>query len=282
VKVLKYLIPYVVIGTFQYHFAKDALAFSSPVTFNVVRYLVSAGVFLALTRKVVVNRDVMLLSVFTVASSLLWAYGLLYVSPSESAVLSYTMPLFSIPLAYLVLSERPTAVEALGVGIGFSGVVLYGLGLDHGVSLLGGVLTVVNAVFWALFSVYYRKLKDYDPLVVNASQFTLGSGYLLAMTPVDPELEVNWAFAEDVAYTSLLGGALLFFLWNLIVKEEKVSRVTVLTFSIPIFATAFDEVTGNPVSFLQVVGILVMLAGIVASRYRDLVGGGKRGRATKV
>ncbi len=264
------------IGAFQYHFAKDALAFSSPITFNLVRYLVSAGVFLALSRKLVLNKDVVLLSAFTVTSSVLWAYGLLYVSPSESAVLSYTMPLFSIPAAFLVLSERPTPLEIFGIAIGFTGVVVYGLGLGGGVSLIGGVLTVVNAVFWALFSVYYRKLRDYDPVAVNAGQFSLGSAYLAVLTPLDPKMEVSQSFLGDMAYTSLLGGALQFFLWNLMVKVEKVSKVTVLTFSVPIFATAVDEVMGDYASFLQVVGIAVMLAGIITSRYSDLVGEGKK------
>ncbi|QKR00672.1 DMT family transporter [Metallosphaera tengchongensis] len=272
-KVLKFIVPYVIIGTFQYHFAKDAMSYASPISFNLVRYLISTSIFVLLARKIVVSKDILLLSIFTVTSSVLWALGLEFVSPSESAVLSYTMPLFSIPLAMLVISERPTLLEVAGVLIGFAGVTLYGFALLHHFSLFGGALTVLNAVFWALFSIYYRKLKDLDPVLVNASQFALGSVILLALLPLNPRISLNSSLLEDLGYTSILGGALSFLLWNMMVKLEKVSRITVLSFSVPMLATLVDALSGDPVYPFQVVGILVMLLGILISRFRDIFKG---------
>jgi len=270
VKVLKYAVPYVIISSFNYYFAQEAVLNSSPITFNLIRYLISSAIFLSLARKIVLNRDVIQLSIYTVTSSVLWAYGLIYVSPAESAVLSYTMPLFSIPIAFLVLSERVTSIEILGVIVGFSGVMLYGLPLVHGFTLLGAVLTIANAVFWALFTVFYRKLKDYDPLTVNANQFLLGSVFLTLLLPLDYKIKFDTPFFYGILYTSTLGGAIGFFLWNLMLKVEKVSKVTVLSFSVPILTTVIESVLGNPPYPIQIAGIFLMFLGILISRLKAI------------
>ena len=267
-KILKYAVPYVLISSFNYYFAQDAVLNSSPITFNLIRYLISSAIFLPLARRIIFNRDVIQLSIYTVSSSVLWAYGLIYVNPAESAVLSYTMPLFSILIASLVLSERVTSIEILGVIVGFSGVVLYGLPLIHGFTLLGAVLTIVNAVFWALFTTFYRKLKDYDPLTVNASQFLLGSAFLTLLLPLDYRIKFDTQFLYGILYTSTLGGAIAFFLWNLMLKVEKVSKVTVLSFSVPILATLIESALGNPPLPIQIAGISLMFLGILFSRLK--------------
>ena len=270
-KILKYLIPYILVSSFNYYFARGSVLNSSPIAFNLIRYLISSAIFLSLSRKLILNKDVFQLSIYTVTSSVLWAYGLIYVNSAESAVLSYTMPLFSIPIAYLVLAERVTTLEILGIMVGFSGVVLYGLPLIHGFTLLGVILTILNAVFWALFSAFYRKLKDYDPLAVNASQFVLGSALLALLLPLNYRIEFDHQFLYGTLYTSTLGGALSFFLWNLMLKIEKVSKVTVLSFSVPILTTVIESVLfGNPPLPIQIIGILLMFIGILISRLNDL------------
>jgi EamA-like transporter family. len=87
------------------------------------------------------------------------------------------MPLFAIPISYFILNERPSINEVTGIIIGFFGLMVYTSSLD--VSLIGAVLTITNAIFWAMFTVYYRKLRGLNPLMVNASQFLLGSLFFL-------------------------------------------------------------------------------------------------------
>ncbi|WP_338598367.1 DMT family transporter [Sulfolobus tengchongensis] len=270
-KVIKYLIPYVLISSFNYYFAKEAIISSSPISFNLIRYVVSSIIFISISRKLIFNKDVIQLAIYTTASSLLWALGLEYVSPAESAVLSYTMPLFSLPIAFLVLSETPSVIEIAGLAIGFLGVVLYGLPLTHGFTLLGSIITIINAIFWALFSVFYRKLRDYNPLTVNASQFIIGSIILAILLPIDPRIDPNTQFIYGISYTSILGGALSFFLWNMMVKLEKIPKVTILSFSVPILTTFVEyALYDNPPLPIQLAGIFLMFLGIIVSRIRSL------------
>ncbi|MEM4086798.1 MAG: DMT family transporter [Saccharolobus sp.] len=270
-KVIRYLIPYVFISSFNYYFAKEAIESASPIVFNLIRYLISSAIFLSLTRKIIFNRDVLQLAIYTTSSSILWAFGLEYVTPSESAVLSYTMPLFSIPIALIVLSEIPTKMEIIGLIIGFTGVILYGLPLVHGFTLFGAIITIINAIFWAAFTVFYRKLRNYNPLVVNASQFTIGSGILLALLPLSYDVNFNTQFVYGITYTSLAGGALAFFLWNMMIKVEKIPKVVVLSFSVPITTTVIEYILYHNSPFpIQLFGISLMFLGILISRVKSL------------
>lgn len=232
--------------------------------------MISTFIFFIIGGKFIFNKDILQLSIYTSLSSLLWALGLKYVTPGESAVLSYTMPLFSIPISILILSEKPSKLELLGLIIGFSGVVLYGLPLSYGFTLFGAIVTVVNAIFWALFSVFYRKLRNYDAISINFSQFLIGSIIFSSLLPLDYDINFNPEFFEGIAYISTLGGAISFFLWNLMVKIEKVTKVTVLAFSVPILTTIEDIFLGVIPYKIQVIGISLMFLGILISRARKI------------
>jgi drug/metabolite transporter (DMT)-like permease len=262
---LGYLVPYVVRGGYLYSFTKDGVEQSSVPLFMESRYLIAGLALLALSRRVIVNRDTVLLSAFTFASTALWGYGLLYVKPSESAVLSYTMPLFAVPASAIILKEKPGPYELLGIALGFAGVAVYSSGID--VSPLGAVLTVANAVFWALFSVCYRKLRDYDPLVLNATQFLIGALFFLPLLPFGLRVVDASRFALGLAYSAVLGGLVQFLLWNLMLREEKVNRVVVFVFSVPIFTTFLDAVGGDlTLTPNSIAGIVMMFLGIAISQ----------------
>ena len=268
-KELKFLLPYVVFTAFSYFFAKDGLVFASPFVFMGLRYLIAGAMLLSISRRIILTRSLLFLSAVTVTSTVFWAYGLLYVSPSESAVLSYSMPLFSLPIAFLLVSEKPSRMEILGIVIGFAGVLIYGIPLFSGFTLVGMVLTVINAFFWGTFTVFYRKLKDQDPVAVNATQFIVGAGIMLALSPLDFHLRITTGFFIDLAWMGTLGGALQFLLWNYMIRISKVNRITVLAFSVPIFTVVLEAfMTSRIPGIFSITGVVVMFTGIFLSRIR--------------
>jgi len=270
-KILKYLIPYIILGSLQYKFTKDGLMYASPMSFMALRYAIGGLVLLPFSRRIILNKDIVILTLLTVTSTALWAYGLTMVAPSESAVLSYTMPLFAIPLSAIILREVPKRLEVMGAVIGFTGVVIYGLSLRGHFSLLGGILTVVNAFFWAAFTVYFRKMRDLDPVLVNTTQLLLGSLVFLALSPLDFRVQFNPNMVEDLLFSAVLGGSVLFYLWNYMVRIERVGKVTVLAFSVPILSSALDVLTGEAqLDSMSVTGMGVMFLGILLSRSKEM------------
>ncbi len=260
------LAAYTVANSLGYFFAKYALEWASPILLMALRYAV-AGAFLALAGGgLILRRDVLVLAALTASSSALWALGLEYVSPASSAVLSYTMPFFSVPLAYLVLGERHARSEVLGISLGFLGVSIYSVPLMRGLEAVGAALTLANALLWAAYTVYYRKLRDLDPLSVNATQFALGAAMLAPISPIGFRLDPTVGFALCLLLLAIPSGALVFLLWNLILREESVGRSTALAFSVPLFSVALQSALAlRPPSAPEILGMAVMLSGIAIS-----------------
>jgi drug/metabolite transporter (DMT)-like permease len=268
-KEIKFLIPYVIFTAFSYYFAKNGLIYASPFAFMGLRYLVASGILLTLSKKIILSRNLLYLSLMTVTSTMFWSYGLLYVSPAESAVLSYSMPLFSLPIAFLMVKEKPSRTELAGIFIGFAGIMVYGLPLLQGFTEVGVFLTIINAFFWGMFTVFYRKLRDQDPVSINASQMLIGGLIMVALSPLDFTLKISYEFLIDLAWMATLGGAVQFLLWNYMIRISKVNRITVLAFSVPIFTMILSAIMVDALpGILTVSGVTIMFIGILVSRLR--------------
>ena len=263
--------PYVLIATFQFQIANDALNYSSVFVLMGLRFLIASSLIFCVVRKFnpIFNKDTVLLSLFTFGSACFWGFGLLYVSPSESAVLSYTIPLFSIPISILILSEKATARQGGAAFLGLAGVVIYSIPLlSNAFTLMGGFLTLINAFFWALYTVYYRKLKSQDQAMTMATQFMLVAALCLAFSPLEFKLSLQPRFWFDLAYLGILSGVVAFFLWNTMARSHKVGKMTSLIYLIPAAATLVQSLQTSTVpSFISLIGICVMTFGVYISTF---------------
>jgi drug/metabolite transporter (DMT)-like permease len=263
----RYLVPYIIIAVFQYQFAKDSLNYSSPLVVMGLRYLIAGSLLLLISRRFLFTKDLIILSLLTTSSTVLWAYGLKSISPADSAVLSYTMPLISIFTSWIVLKEKGTLTEVLGALIGFSGVAIFSIPLLTGFLLLGSLLTIANAVFWSLYSAYFRKMKENDPISVVGSQFMLGSFYMLILSPINFKLNFTNVLVIDLLYLSILAGAVQLLLWNLMLRKEKINTVTTSIFAVPALTMVVQSLETSKIpSALSIIGVAIMFSGIYISQ----------------
>jgi drug/metabolite transporter (DMT)-like permease len=269
-----YAIPYVVLAAFLYELTKDGLRYSSPEPFMAMRFLLASLVTFVFARsfRPQLNKDTLVLGVFTFISSTLWCYGLQRISAAQSAVITYTMPLFAIPLSILILKEKPSRLGWAGAFVGFVGITLYGLSLTgSGSTLAGELLTLGNAVFWGLYSVYYRKTRNQDALRTVGTQLLICGVLFSLFSPFAFAVSFTPEFLLDLGFVSTLGTCGSFLLWNTMLRREKVGRITTLAFAVPATITVFEVVQTNTIpSFLTVSGICLMFFGIFISRFRDI------------
>jgi len=271
-KTVGYLVPYVLISTFQYQVAQDGLKYTSPFVLMGLRYVIASLILFGVVRsfRPIVNKDTVLLSFLTFASSCFWILGLEYVSPSESAVLSYTMPLISIPMSYLILSEKASHREWAGATVGFVGVLVYSFVIfeNQTLSALGAVLTLLNAFFWAMYTIYYRKLKDQEPTTTVATQLLVGAMLFFLIAPLGFRVNATPVFWFDLAYLSVFSAAASFLLWNAIARLHRIGKTSTLIYSTPVTVTVVQYVETSllppPVSLI---GICLMIFGIYISRF---------------
>lgn len=191
--------------------------------------------------------------------------------PSSSAIFGYTMPLFAIPLSILLIHEKPRTLNVIGALIGFvGGVIIYGVSsIIRGVSLIGALLTVVNAIFWALYSIYFRKLGNNDGLIVVSNMFIVGSVVLTLMGLLVDGLKeftnIKWVpgFIGDLLGTSIVGGAVLFLVWYLLVNTIGVANSTPYIFIVPALTLVLNYlIMGVQPTIPEIIGSVIMFVGI--------------------
>lgn len=233
------------------------------------RYLSVGLIFYFLGgRKISLDRDTLLVATFASTSTILWAFGLKIVSPGDSAVLSYTMPLFSIPIAFIVIKEKILLRELIGALVGFSGVLIYSLSLSHGSLVIGALFTVLNAVFWAAYSVYYRKLKTREPIPMLTTQFLVGSIPMIIGSFFLPQLEITTNFLIDLVYVIVFTGVVQFYLWNGLLRRGRVGRITTMAFAVPAVSIFIDSIrTLTTPTVFEIIGATVMFFGIFISSW---------------
>lgn len=266
---MMYVVPYVLVQTFQYQVAKDGLNYGSPFVLMGIRFLIASLLLFGLARrfKPIFNKDTILLSLFMWGSTTFWAFGLEYVSAADSAVLCFTMPLFAIPISAVILSEKPSISEWGGAIVGFLGVLVYSLALvNYALTVLGGVLTLVNAVFWAMATVYYRKLRNQEPTMTVATQLFVVALLLLVCAPLNYKLVVVPNFWFDLAYLSILSGTVNFSLWNGLVRSQKIGKSSTLVYLIPVTATLVQSLQSSVIPDpISLTGLILMILGIYIS-----------------
>jgi drug/metabolite transporter (DMT)-like permease len=266
---MRFLVPYVFILAFLYVFTKDGLDYASPYSFMTLSSLIAAAALFLYSKKFrpILNADTALISVFSFLSWGTWIVGLKTVSPAQSAILSFTMPLFSLPLSVVILKERASSLELLGSLVGFGGIVLYGLSLTGSSGTEeGALLTVINAVFWALYTVYFRKAKNQDPVQTTATMFLLSGAGFAVLSVFGWSLALTARFALDLVFVSLIGSALGVYLWMYLTGVEKISRLTTLTFAAPVITLVYQTVAlGEAPSLLSLAGVALIFSGIYLS-----------------
>ena len=271
-----YLLIYVFSASLNYFFVKFGLRYSSPLGYMAIRYAI-AGALLAIVSVlisgkyyVILNKDLALLSLFSSLSTALWAYGLLYIDPGSSAIFGYTMPLFAIPLSIVLIHEQPRTLNVIGAIIGFVGVIIYGVSsIMRGVSLIGALLTVINAIFWALYSIYFKKLGNNNGLIVVSNMFIVGSLILAVMGLLidGPQAftDIEWVpgFIANLLGTSVIGGAVLFLVWYLLVNSIGVANSTPYIFTVPALTLVLNYlVMGIQPTIPELIGSAIMFIGI--------------------
>jgi drug/metabolite transporter (DMT)-like permease len=192
------------------------------------------------------------------------AEGERHVSSSLAAILIATVPMNVALLALRFdASERVTGVRAVGLVLGFAGVVAL-VGIDLGGELVGAVAILLAAVGYAAGPMLLNhRFRDLDPRATMAVSLLIAGVYLTPFAVAKPPAGAT--SGEALAALVVLGvlcTAAAFVFFGALIAEVGPGRAAIITYVAPVVAVllgvlVLDETLGAG----ALVGLVLILAG---------------------
>lgn len=255
--------------------AKQALAYAPPLAFAAQRCVGgSLALFLALA---LLRRPLQLAAPgATLAIGLTQGtafvlcqnWALMVAGPGKTAVLIYTMPIWTLVLAWPVLGERVRATQWIAAACALAGLTLMIEPWNLRGGFLGNALGIAAAMFWAAGTVLVKRLRArqrVDLLGLIAWQMLLAAGPLLLLAGIVPEPPTDWTprYIGILAFMSVASTALGWYLWTYILDRVPAWEASLSVLGTPVVAIVSSRwVTGERFTASEIAGILLIGCGL--------------------
>lgn len=245
------LVVLALIWSYNWIVMKQAMAYSGPFSFSALRYLLGTLVlFILLAARGESLRPPPLL--LTAAIGLAQTTGfqafvqwaLVDGGAGRTALLAYTMPFWTVLLAWWLLADRPSARHGAGIAVAAAGLVLV-LEPWHGLGTAQSAwLAIGGGLFWAIGVVLSKRLfarGGVSALSLTAWQMAFGSAGLVVVALLADERSYDWTgyFVAAVAYNAVLASGLAWVLWSYIVERLPTHVAGMTSLVIPVLGIGF-------------------------------------------
>lgn len=203
------------------------------------------------------------------------SWGEQYISSGMAALLTSTMPIFTVFLAHLfVYDERASGTRLAGVTVGFVGVGLLLLpDMQRGLKAsMIGQLAVVGAVFcYAGSAVFARRLlRGQSVLTSTAGQLTAGSAMMVPLSLlIDRPFDLSLSTSVIASWVSLtvLGTVLAYILYFTLIERTSALYLSMVTYITPLSGLLLGRlVLDEPLSGATWGSLILILLGVLLVR----------------
>jgi drug/metabolite transporter (DMT)-like permease len=205
----------------------------------------------------------------------LFFVGMKYTNPVNGALIMGLNPLLTTIFARIILKDRISKNQALGIFFAFIGVLLVitqgSIEMIKTLSISGGdIMIFAGNVCWALYGVLGRKfIKDSTPLATTTYTMIVGAVSLIGVSlfstnPVSlPNIPIGaWgALAFMAFFTTVLG----YLWWNKGIKEIGASKTSLFFNLVPVVTMVISFVIGTPITVFQIIGVVLVILGVITA-----------------
>lgn len=198
-------------------------------------------------------------------------------SPTLSAMVIATIPLFSIGAGILFFKEKINAVNIMGIFLSLVGIVMVVMAKGElGEHFIWGIILLMIAVIAEVghASITKSLSGNYSSQIIVMYQFLIGSVYLLPLfiwkgldgftieTHLTPEV---W---YPIICLAVLCSSLAFSLWVSTIKNLGVAKSSIFSALIPVAAALIAWLMGHEIlDSRQWIGIIISTFGVILSQY---------------
>lgn len=193
--------------------------------------------------------------------------ALLALPSGLTAVLIYLQPVLVGLLAWRLLGESMRPTKALGLLLGFGGIVVVSAEAIGGDLSAHGVLEAVGgALLWALGTIAFKPaVPRLGAWWAVAGAFATGAVVLLAIgLPLEGwHIAWSWRFVAAFLYTALIGTTLAWVLWLRLLVSGEASKVATYIFFVPLASVVIGALfLGETVGVPLAVGAALVAGGV--------------------
>jgi drug/metabolite transporter (DMT)-like permease len=174
----------------------------------------------------------------TGAFTILIQWALVAGGAGKTAVLVYTMPFWTIPIAWWVLGERVRGLQWLAVAIAACGLVLILEPWALRGSLFSNLLAIGAGLVWAASAVQAKRMRrdhQYDLLALTAWQMLFGALAVCVVAVLHPSRPIDPTpyFFGAVVFNAVFATGLAWLLWLFILNNLSAGMAGLSALGIP-------------------------------------------------
>ncbi len=199
----------------------------------------------------------------TVLQYIFFYVGLANTSGVKGTILTGASTFFAILVSSLIFKlEKLNAKKILACVLGLSGIIVINLtGLNLTMNFLGDGFCIFSAISLAVSSTLIKIFsKDEDPVTISGYQFILG-GAVMIIIGLSFGGKINLDSGKGIAVLVYLAflSAIAYSLWGILLKYNPVSKVTIFSFSTPIFGVLLTSLLLTEDSNVAIVNLIIAL-----------------------
>jgi drug/metabolite transporter (DMT)-like permease len=192
---------------------------------------------------------------------------------AAGALITSATPAFIVLFAWLILRERASGRQWLGLGIATIGVLVVSLLGDQSATeeatnpLLGNLLLIVAAVTWALYSVLVKlNAQKYTALAITLAVTALGIPIIAPVAAIELQTQTIGTMTLPVVlgmlYIGIGSTAIAFFLWNKSFELLDAATASLFFFAQPVVGALLSAIfLGQTLGWSFIVGGGLILLG---------------------
>lgn len=197
---------------------------------------------------------------------LLSTFAQLATATSRVTILAYTMPIWSVVLAWPFLGERPVGMQAFALGLCGVGLAILIYPLTATGIPLGVVLALASGLSWGAGTVYLKWARiDADPMGVASWQLAISFVFIAAcMVMTEGKPNFSAANAEELSamvFVGVVGNGVAYGLWFAVVRSLSAVTASLGVLSVPVIGViAAVIILGERPTVADIIGFALIFA----------------------
>lgn len=200
--------------------------------------------------------------------------ALRFTTPLNAALINSINPASIFLFSSLVLHEWISRANIFGLIISLTGVLVVLtngqlqqiLQIDYNA---GDLLMLIAILSWTFYTLVGRKMQGIPPIAATTVSALFG---LLLMLPfvlaTGFPVFVSTGALAGVVYIALFPSVGSFLLWNMAVLRIQASQAGIYLHLLPVFTAIISILLGNAITFVQIVGGLLVFVGVYLTTMR--------------